>query len=576
MAGTTADSRNRGAWRIFAPAERVMRRLKLAQKFALIAVVLLVPLGVVMNGYIGVRNNQVAFSAKERVGVTAIKPMAELLVAVDNARAEAATNNVAGTVPAVQAAVGQVDASLASLRGKLDVSRSWSSLKGAIATATALDPATGAHAVDVWAGVGSSTVGLIAEAADVSNLTLDPDLDSFYVMDAFTVKIPTLLDTSGLAADLATVDATGRHDDIAVADGVVTSTMASLATDIQKAVKNTKDTRLAPASSGPLSALGASTTELSKAVTGSGAARPAQAVTASVRDQAIALSRALDPQLDHLLAVRVDGFQSGKARVEAIAGAALLIALWLFFGLYRSVTSGVRQLVGALEAVSTGDFSHTVDVDSSDEVGWVARALRESMDRTGTTVAGVVRGSSSLTTSSERLSAVSQQMSATAEETAAQASTVSAAAEQVSNNVQSVSAGTEELGASIQEIAKNAGDAARVASEGVAIAEATNETVLKLGTSSAEIGEVIKVITLIAEQTNLLALNATIEAARAGDAGKGFAVVANEVKALARQTARSSEEIGRKIETIQDDTRQAVTAIGEIMSIIRQINDIQT
>ena len=76
----------------------------------------------------------------------------------------------------------------------------------------------------------------------------------------------------------------------------------------------------------------------------------------------------------------------------------------------------------------------------------------------------------------------------------------------------------------------------------------------KLGESSAEIGNVIKVITSIAQQTNLLALNATIEAARAGEAGKGFAVVANEVKELAKQTAKATEDISRKIEAIQGDT----------------------
>jgi methyl-accepting chemotaxis protein len=106
------------------------------------------------------------------------------------------------------------------------------------------------------------------------------------------------------------------------------------------------------------------------------------------------------------------------------------------------------------------------------------------------------------------------------------------------------------------------------------VASSTNETVKKLGESSQEIGNVIKVITSIAQQTNLLALNATIEAARAGEAGKGFAVVANEVKELAKQTARATEDIGRKIESIQGDTKGAVKAIEEISTIINQINDI--
>jgi methyl-accepting chemotaxis protein len=206
------------------------------------------------------------------------------------------------------------------------------------------------------------------------------------------------------------------------------------------------------------------------------------------------------------------------------------------------------------------------------------RKIVEGINKTLDTVVEPLRAAAetatALASSSEELTAVSQQMSSNAEETSTQANVVSAAGEEVSKNVQTVATATEEMTASIKEIAKNANEAAKVAGSAAKMAETTNTTVAKLGESSAEIGQVIKVITSIAQQTNLLALNATIEAARAGEAGKGFAVVANEVKELAKETAKATEDISKRIEAIQTDTKGSVDAIAQITAIIKQINDI--
>ncbi len=234
----------------------------------------------------------------------------------------------------------------------------------------------------------------------------------------------------------------------------------------------------------------------------------------------------------------------------------------------------VDSMLTVVNSAAQGDLTNSIDVKGEDAIGRMGEGLEKFLSDIRSNIAEIASMANKLLASSEEMNLVSQEMAGNSEETTAQANVVSAASSEISKNVQTVATGTEQMGASIKEIAQNANEAASVAGNAVKVAETANSTVAKLGESSAEIGQVIKVITSIAEQTNLLALNATIEAARAGEAGKGFAVVANEVKELANQTAQATDEIGSKIQAIQNDTSGAVDAIGEISTIINQIHDI--
>ncbi len=137
-----------------------------------------------------------------------------------------------------------------------------------------------------------------------------------------------------------------------------------------------------------------------------------------------------------------------------------------------------------------------------------------------------------------------------------------------------MAAAAEDLSGSIREISVQVDRSTEVVRRAVLAGEETRETIARLDRKVAEIGIVADMIREIARKTNLLALNATIEAARAGAAGKGFAVVASEVKALAMQTATSTEEIGRHLGEVRLATTASVSAVARIGSSITEIDGI--
>lgn len=292
-------------------------------------------------------------------------------------------------------------------------------------------------------------------------------------------------------------------------------------------------------------------------------------------DSGFALRTVLADEVDRLLAARKADQKAWRNMMLGLTLATLAIAVGLVMVVSRNITVSVHECVVRLEALADKDLRVREATEGRDEMARIAEAAAQASEGLRDAIRSLDRDASVLLRASQEAAAASQQMSTNAEETSTQANAVSAAAEEVSKSVQTVSVATQQMAASIREVAKQAQEAARVATDGVKVAEAAGTSIGKLRQSSDEIGQVVKVITSIAEQTNLLALNATIEAARVGEAGKGFAVVANEVKELARETARATDEISRKIEANQADSRHVVDAIEQISKVINHINDIQ-
>lgn len=235
----------------------------------------------------------------------------------------------------------------------------------------------------------------------------------------------------------------------------------------------------------------------------------------------------------------------------------------------------LESLITAVEQAKLGEPPPPMPAKADDAIGRLALGIQAIFLQAHASVADQSVGIAPLSAAVEGLVELGQQILANTDEVTMLSSMITGAAEQVSGNIQSVASSVQEMTGSAREIARSVDDAVRVGGVAMEKAAATDASLTTLGQSSADIGKVVAMISGVAQQTNLLAINATIEAARAGDAGRGFAVVATEVKELSRETARATEDVQKRIQAIQRDARTVGLALGEIKTVIQQINDLQ-
>ena len=295
-----------------------------------------------------------------------------------------------------------------------------------------------------------------------------------------------------------------------------------------------------------------------------------------------------------------EGFQT---MMLALLAAGLLLGAGIAAWAMRTVAP-LRQLAETMMRLARGEQQATIPgLGRRDEVGAMAEAvqvfraqgeeasrlraqqeadrraaqqaqvdaLRGMADRVEDETLGAVRR---ITDQARDLAGDAEAMAAAAGRVTRNAGLVDAAAGESLNIAETVAAAAEELAASIRGITQQMREAAEVSRGTSADSLETERVIVDLSGSVGQIGEVTRLIQEIAGKTNLLSLNATIEAARAGDAGKGFAVVAGEVKALAAQSARATEEIGKQIDAVRDRTEAAVATVQRIAQSVARVDQL--
>ena len=536
------------------PAMGLFRKLKFPAKAGLICLFFLIPIMLLTcYRYQGARE-QINITVSEIQGIAYAAPLIDFIYAAQNRRQAALVdpNGLLASQTAVHAALTEIEAQQQKFGAMFGTSSRFTILQNLEASLEKQavketpDETFAAHSTLI-----DAALSLLSAVADGSQLSLDPELETYHLMNIGILLGPQYIEHMSQLSSLGQLVLSSKQATVAQmlalnkAKNLFEYINAGMLNSYHQGVQDIPESVKTLPIEGVNAARDTFMTTIATQILGqvpAGDTGIFLALGTVTLTKQIEFNKLIVASLHHQLERRIDNTRRALFLELGISAFFVAISLYLMLAFYKVMLHGLKEVAFHLEQINQGELSSDPAPRGADEAAELMLTLGAMQSTLRRIVGSVLNSASQVQSASKEIASASGELAERISDSAASLAQTTVTMEHISAAVRTTS---ERVASATVIVRNNAAAAVR----GGEVIEQVVKTMDDIRTSSNQIGEIIGVIDGIAFQTNILALNAAVEAARAGEQGRGFAVVATEVRALAGRSAAAAKEIKDLIST---------------------------